>query len=80
MAARLGDASAIVLRGNGAVTTGTDVGEAVARMWVREASAALNLQAAAAGTPQPLRSEELDFWAGVAPEILARIYAWMCAG
>ena len=51
LADRLGQAPALLLRGNGAVTVGADVGEAVARMWVLEASARMNCVAAAAGTP-----------------------------
>ena len=42
LAERLGDAPALLLRGNGAVTVGADIGEAVARMWVLEASAQMN--------------------------------------
>lgn len=77
VAARLGGAPALILRGNGAVTVGRNVGEAVARMWVLEASATLNLQAAAAGTPRVLDEQALAYWEGVAPEILARIWAWL---
>ena len=46
LAERLGDAPALLLRGNGAVTVGADIGEAVARMWVLEASAQMNSVAA----------------------------------
>ena len=75
LADRLGDAPALVLRGNGAVTVGADLGEAVARMWVLEASAHLNSVAAAAGTPAPLSDDEQAAWRHVAPEILGRIWA-----
>jgi HCOMODA/2-hydroxy-3-carboxy-muconic semialdehyde decarboxylase len=71
VAERLGDGSAVLLRGNGAVTVGATVGEAVARMWVLEASARINL---AAPDGRPLDSEELAAWAQVAPEILQRIW------
>jgi HCOMODA/2-hydroxy-3-carboxy-muconic semialdehyde decarboxylase len=75
LADRLGDAPALLLRGNGAVTVGADVGEAVARMWVLEASARMNAVAAAAGTPTPLSEAEQGAWRGVADEILGRIWA-----
>jgi hypothetical protein len=51
VAERLGGGSAVLLRGNGAVTVGATVGEAVARMWVLEASAGINL-----GRPTVARS------------------------
>jgi HCOMODA/2-hydroxy-3-carboxy-muconic semialdehyde decarboxylase len=74
LADHLGDAPALVMRGNGAVTVGADIGEAVARMWVLEASAQMNSVAAAAGTPRPLSAEEQCQWRAVAPEILGRIW------
>src|ERR687893_1461570 len=51
LAGRLGDAGGIIMRGNGAVTVGTSVGAAVARMWVLEGSADFNRTAAVFGTP-----------------------------
>jgi ribulose-5-phosphate 4-epimerase/fuculose-1-phosphate aldolase len=74
LAARLADSPALVMRGNGAVTVGADIGEAVARMWVLEASAGMNSIAAAAGTPRPLSDDEQAAWRSVAPEILGRIW------
>ncbi len=74
LAARLADSPALVMRGNGAVTVGADTGEAVARMWVLEASARMNSVAAAAGTPTPLSDDEQAAWRSVAPEILGRIW------
>ncbi len=74
VADRLGAGSAVLLRGNGAVTVGTTVGEAVARMWVLEASARINL---AAAEPRPLDPEELAAWVEVAPEILERIWRYL---
>jgi HCOMODA/2-hydroxy-3-carboxy-muconic semialdehyde decarboxylase len=73
VADRLGGGSAVLLRGNGAGTVGATVGEAVARMWVLEASAQLNL--AARGCP--LDPDELAAWAKVAPEILERIWQYL---
>jgi HCOMODA/2-hydroxy-3-carboxy-muconic semialdehyde decarboxylase len=75
LADRLAAAPALLLRGNGAVTVGTDVGEAVARMWVLEASARMNAVAAAAGTPTALSEEEQSTWRSAAPELLGRIWA-----
>jgi ribulose-5-phosphate 4-epimerase/fuculose-1-phosphate aldolase len=81
VAARLGGAPALLLRGNGAVTVGGDVGEAAARMWVLEASAELNATAAAAAgrgsVPVVLTGAELAAWEAAAPELLARIWAWL---
>jgi HCOMODA/2-hydroxy-3-carboxy-muconic semialdehyde decarboxylase len=75
VAAVLGSAPAIVLRGNGAVTVGATTGEAVARMVVLETSAQMNIQAAAVGgTPRPLSDDEQATWRGVATEILGRIW------
>jgi HCOMODA/2-hydroxy-3-carboxy-muconic semialdehyde decarboxylase len=75
LAERLGDEPALLLRGNGAVTIGADVGEAVARMWVLEASAQMNSVATSAGTPMPLSADEQAAWRGVSTEILGRIWA-----
>jgi len=74
LAHRMGDSPALVMRGNGAVTVGADIGEAVALMWVLEASARMNATAAAAGTPRPLSDDEQAAWRRVAPEILGRIW------
>jgi ribulose-5-phosphate 4-epimerase/fuculose-1-phosphate aldolase len=74
VAERLGGGSAVLLRGNGAVTVGATVGEAVARMWVLEASARLNL---AAPQGRSLDPDEFAAWAGVAPEILERIWHYL---
>jgi HCOMODA/2-hydroxy-3-carboxy-muconic semialdehyde decarboxylase len=75
LAERLGDEPALLLRGNGAVTVGVDIGEAVARMWVLEASAQMNSVAASAGKPAPLTADEQAAWRGVSTEILGRIWA-----
>jgi HCOMODA/2-hydroxy-3-carboxy-muconic semialdehyde decarboxylase len=71
----LGDEQALLMRGNGAVTVGASLGQAVARMLVLESSAEMNIRAAAAGTPQPLTAEEQGEWRGVAAEILERLWA-----
>jgi HCOMODA/2-hydroxy-3-carboxy-muconic semialdehyde decarboxylase len=75
VAQTLGVENAVLLRGNGAVTVGATVGEAVARMWVLEASARLNLEVERLPSPaHPLDPEEFVAWAQVAPEILQRIW------
>jgi ribulose-5-phosphate 4-epimerase/fuculose-1-phosphate aldolase len=75
LAERLGDAPALLMRGNGAVTVGAHIGEAVARMWVLEASAQMNCVAAAAGRPTPLSDDEQAAWRAVSTELLGRIWA-----
>jgi HCOMODA/2-hydroxy-3-carboxy-muconic semialdehyde decarboxylase len=79
LAERLGDAGGVIMRGNGAVTVGTSVGAAVARMWVLEVSAEINRTAAAAGTPQVLGEEEFSYWESVSEEILERIWSYLKA-
>lgn len=68
------DADAIILLGNGAVTRGRDLAEAVARMWLLERTAELNLRALAAGDPHPLPRDEQEWWRDRAAELLPRIY------
>jgi ribulose-5-phosphate 4-epimerase/fuculose-1-phosphate aldolase len=74
LAQQLGQSPALLLRGNGAVTVGATIGQAVARMWILEASARMNHIAAAAGTPSPLSPDEQAAWLAVATEILDRIW------
>ncbi|MFJ5264878.1 class II aldolase/adducin family protein [Streptomyces sp. NPDC088387] len=74
LAACLGGAHSLVMRGNGAVTTGRTVGEAVARMWILEESARLAVASAAAGTSRPLTEAEQHAWQGAGPELLGRIW------
>jgi ribulose-5-phosphate 4-epimerase/fuculose-1-phosphate aldolase len=74
VAETLGDAHAVILRGNGALTVGDGPGAAAARMVVLDASARLNVLGAAAGTRVALRAEERDAWSAVAPELLARLW------
>lgn len=70
----LGSAPGLVMRGNGAITVGSSVAHAVARMWVLEASARLNATAAAAGTPSPLDTDEQQAWRDVELELCERIW------
>jgi HCOMODA/2-hydroxy-3-carboxy-muconic semialdehyde decarboxylase len=77
VAETLGGADAIVLRGNGAVTVAPSVGIAVALMYVLDASARINLAAAASGELRPLSTAEYGAWRGVAGEILARLWDYL---
>ncbi|WP_167048197.1 class II aldolase/adducin family protein [Salinibacterium sp. ZJ454] len=73
----LGESTAVILRGNGAVTTGPDIASAVALMWVLEKTAQLNLAALGAGTPHPLPLDEQSWWRDRATELLPRIYNYL---
>lgn len=77
LARTMGESAALVMRGNGAVTRGADVGAAVARMWALEASARLNVAAAAAGEARALNDGELEYWHGVEDELLERIWIYL---
>lgn len=79
LARSLGDAGGVVMRGNGAVTIGTEVGVAAARMWVLERSAEMNRDAVSAGSPKPLSDEEFAYWESVSEEILTRIWTYLRA-
>lgn len=79
LAEDLDSAGGIIMRGNGAVTVGSNIGAAVARMWVLEVSAEINRTAAAAGTPRVLTEEEFSYWASVSEEILERIWGYLKA-
>lgn len=77
LARDLGGAPAVLMRGNGAITVGDSVAEAVALMWVLERSAAMNATASAAGTPRPLSEDEQCSWRAVAPELCRRIWLYL---
>jgi HCOMODA/2-hydroxy-3-carboxy-muconic semialdehyde decarboxylase len=77
LADTLGDEYACLLKGNGAVTVGATVGEAVARMWILEESSRLTLQAASAGLPVPLLHDEQKAWAATGSELLERIWQYL---
>ncbi|MEU3980616.1 class II aldolase/adducin family protein [Streptomyces sp. NPDC026672] len=78
LAGTLGPAHSLVMRGNGAITVGRTVGEAVARMWVLEESARLALATASAtvstAPPTPLTSPERHAWEAAGTELLDRIW------
>ncbi|MER6176088.1 class II aldolase/adducin family protein [Streptosporangium sp. NPDC001681] len=77
LAERLGEAPALIMRGNGAVTVGESVGQAVALMWVLEASARMNATATASGTPVPLTPAEQEAWRAVRSELSNRIWSYL---
>lgn len=70
-AATLGDADALVLRGNGAVTTGNTAGTAVARMHVLDTACRVW---ADARDPAPLDDADIDAWRAAAPPLLDRLW------
>jgi HCOMODA/2-hydroxy-3-carboxy-muconic semialdehyde decarboxylase len=78
-AGRLDDATAMLLRGNGAVTVGRSLGAAVARMWALEASARLNLPVLHLEGVRELDPDEIAHWAAMADELLGRIWAHLRA-
>lgn len=73
----IGHADIAVLAGNGAVTQGADIAHAVARMWLLERTAELNLRAYAAGTPTGISAAERDWWRQQSAELLPRIYSYL---
>ncbi|MEW2165615.1 class II aldolase/adducin family protein [Streptomyces sp. NPDC007084] len=73
-ATTLGTGSAILLRGNGAVTVGDSPGLAVARMWLVEARCDTWLRATATGSPQTLSAEEVSAWQAPAGTLLPRLW------
>jgi HCOMODA/2-hydroxy-3-carboxy-muconic semialdehyde decarboxylase len=70
----LGDADAVVLRGNGALTTGATPGAAVARMWLLDMACRIRVQAGQAGDPLPLSEDEIEAWRAAAPSLLERLW------
>src|SRR5882724_1303014 len=72
----LGDADALLLRGNGALTVGASPGIAVARMWLLAAACDTYLAATAAtgGKPAPLTAAEIASWRAVRDELLPRLW------
>lgn len=75
VAGALGQAPAVILRGNGAVTRGPNLASAVARMWLLERSAELAL--AAEPTAPSLPEVEQSWWREREVELLARIYDYL---
>lgn len=74
LAAALGDAPSLIMRGNGALATASTPGRAMARLYLLERSADTWLRAASAGDPRPLSAEEASAWQGAGEELLARLW------
>jgi len=74
IAASLGGAPSVLLRGNGAVTTGSHPGVAAARMWALESSAALNVSLLHLTDLPGLTAVEVEYWAAVSDELLERLW------
>lgn len=75
IARELGDADVIVLRGNGAVTTGTSMDDAVARMVLLERQSAIQAPSLFAGAARLLPADEVSAWRALATELLPRVTA-----
>jgi ribulose-5-phosphate 4-epimerase/fuculose-1-phosphate aldolase len=75
VARTLGHADAVVLRGNGALTTGGTPGHAVARMWLLDTTCRLHLAARRAGAVHTLTGEEITAWRAAGPPLLDRLWA-----
>lgn len=71
----LADADALVLRGNGALTTGITPGHAVARMWLLDATCRLHLATRRAGASTGLTADEIAAWRAAATPLLDRLWA-----
>jgi ribulose-5-phosphate 4-epimerase/fuculose-1-phosphate aldolase len=78
--ATLGDADALLLRGNGGLTLGAGPGLAVARMWLLAAACRTYLTATGSGEPRPLSEIEIDSWRAVQGELLPRLWRHLYGG
>ena len=72
----LGDADAVLLRGNGALSVGSRPGIAVARMWLLAAACRLRL-ATAGHDARALADDEIDAWRAAAPPLLERLWEYL---
>ncbi len=69
------EGEALLLRGNGAITTGTSPGIAVARMWLLSAACEVHLATTASGNSALLTEDEIDSWRAVQNELLPRLWS-----
>lgn len=76
----LGRADALVLRGNGVITTGSTPGQAVARMWLLDTTCRLHLSVRQIGTITTLTLDEIAAWRAAAPPLLDRLWEHLCRG
>jgi ribulose-5-phosphate 4-epimerase/fuculose-1-phosphate aldolase len=77
LAAALGDAPSLIMRGNGALATASTPGRAMARLYLLERSADTWLRAAAAGDPRPLSDDEASAWQAAGEELLQRLWDYL---
>ncbi len=81
LAERLGDAAAVVMRGNGVVTAGRDLPEAVVLTWYLEDAARIEVDCAAlGGEPVLLRDDEAALRATREGRIFERMWEHLTAG
>lgn len=73
-AATLGTQDALLLRGNGAVTTAATPGLAAARMWILATTCNIWIQTNAVAQPQPLQADEIAAWHSTRNELLPRLW------
>lgn len=71
----LGTSDALVLRGNGALTTGAGPGLAVTRMWLLDAACRVHLAAHGAGPVTTLSPDEITTWRAAGAPLLERLWA-----
>jgi ribulose-5-phosphate 4-epimerase/fuculose-1-phosphate aldolase len=70
----LTEGEALLLRGNGAITTGAAPGLAVARMWLLSAACEIWLTARQDSRSRPLTDAEIASWRAVQAELLPRLW------
>lgn len=82
LAATMADGFAIVMRGNGLVTAGGSVEEAVVRAWYAEDAARVELDvlAAGAGEPRQITADEAGIRATWSGRILERMWDYLTHG
>lgn len=73
-ASTLGDQTAMLLRGNGAVCVGADPAAATARMWLLSVLCDIWLRASAVGPPSSLDSADVTAWAAAGEQLLPRLW------
>lgn len=73
-AATLAEHDAMVLRGNGALTTATSPGLAVTRMWLLDTACQVWSDTRRGGPAQPLSDDDIDAWRAAAPPLLDRLW------
>ena len=77
VASALGEATALMIHGNGALTVGRDMGSAVAAMCALEESAQVNLDALATGVRRPIPQTQAEELYGLRTELLRRYWTYL---